>query len=108
MEPADPPNLSARRLICRQIDPPDRKFPFENGKFLVGRPPFSVQHEVDLFTKLKVDWLVVKNAGGAASATKLIAARQMGLRVAMINRPEPPDAPRVETVEQALDWVAGL
>ena len=101
-------NLNACRLICRQIDPPDRDFPFENGQFLVGRPPFSVAQEVALFTRLGVDWLVVKNAGGVASATKLTAAQQLGIRVAMINRPDPPDAPRVETVEQALDWVAGL
>lgn len=98
-------NLSKCTLICRQLDVPGGDFPFENGRFLVGTPPFSVPQETALFTRLGVDWLVVKNAGGAAPATKLTAARELGLRVAMINRPPRPDAPRVETVDAALAWV---
>ncbi len=101
-------NLGACQLICRQIDPPDREFPFENGRFLVGTPPFSVAQERELFAGLGVDWLIVKNAGGAASATKLTAARELGLRVAMIARPALPDAPVMRRAEEALDWVAGL
>ena len=101
-------NLKDRYLVCRQIDPPDGPFPFPNGEYLVGRPPFSVEDEVQLFRKLKINWLVVKNAGGAASATKLTAARQLGIPVAMIARPTQPETPRVETVEEALDWVRKL
>ncbi|NNK79193.1 MAG: cobalt-precorrin-6A reductase [Litoreibacter sp.] len=97
--------LKENRLICRQIDPPEHPFPFPNGEFLVGRPPFSVADEVTLFKRLGVDWLVVKNAGGAASRSKLDAAREMGLRVLMLNRPPQPDAPKVATVQEALDWV---
>lgn len=100
--------LAACRLICRQIDLPEGPFPFPNGEFLVGRPPFSVADEEALFTALGVDWLVVKNAGGAASASKLIAARNLGLPVAMIARPEQPEATRVETIEEALAWVDAL
>lgn len=101
-------NLLNCKLICRQIDPPDRPFPFPNGEFLVGRPPFSVAEERALFARLQIDWLVVKNAGGKASATKLTAARELGIKVAMINRPLAPDTPKVETVQAALAWVAGL
>lgn len=101
-------NLSHATLICRQLEPGKRVFPFENGRFLLGVPPFSVADETRLFAELGVDWLVVKNAGGAAPATKLTAARDLGIRVAMINRPAAPDAPRVHDVEGALDWVAAL
>lgn len=101
-------NLSKCQLICRQIDPPNGPFPFPNGRYLVGRPPFSVEAEKELFTRLGVDWLVVKNAGGDAPRSKLIAARELGLPVAMIERPEQPHAYRVETVEDALNWVADL
>lgn len=98
-------NLEGCRVICRQIDPPDGPFPFEGGEFLVGRPPFSVQQEMDLFDELEVDVLVVKNAGGAASYTKLEAARNLSIPVLMIRRPEMPNATRLETVEEALAWV---
>ncbi|WP_137702025.1 cobalt-precorrin-6A reductase [Marimonas lutisalis] len=101
-------NLQGRRLICRQIDPPSEPFPFADGEFLVGRPPFTVAEEEALFQRLGVDWLIVKNAGGAASRSKLIAARNLGIRVGMIKRPEQPEGCRVESVAAALDWVRGL
>ncbi len=101
-------NLTGREVICRQIDPPDKPFPFAGGRFLVGRPPFSVADEVALFTALGVQYLVVKNAGGAASGTKLTAARQLGIPVLMIARPPQGDWPVVATVEAALAWVKAL
>lgn len=101
-------NLARRRLICRVVDPPAAPFPFEHGEFLVARPPFLPEAERALFERLKIDWLVVKNAGGAASRAKLDAARALGLPVAMIERPPPPDALRVTTVDAAVDWVRNL
>lgn len=100
--------LENRHLICRQIDPPDAPFPFPGGEYRIGRPPFSVEDEVALFRELQVDWLVVKNAGGVVSRTKLDAARILGIPVAMIDRPAQPAVHRVETVEEAMDWVRGL
>lgn len=101
-------NMTGRKLICRQIDSTEGAFPFEGGEYLIGRPPFSVEEEVELFTRLKVDFLVVKNAGGQLSQSKLIAARQMQLPVLLINRPPVLDCTRVETSDAALDWVRGL
>ena len=101
-------NLTGRRVICRQIDPPEGPFPFPGGEFLIGRPPFSVEDEVALFDRLGVDWLVVKNAGGAASGTKLTAARQLSIPVLMIARPPVGDWLAVATVDDALDWVRKL
>ena len=101
-------NLEGRHLICRQIDPPDSPFPFPSGEYRIGRPPFSVADEVALFRELGVDWLVVKNAGGIASRSKLDAARQLELPVAMIRRPAQPDVPKLETVDEAIAWVRDL
>ncbi|WP_380052528.1 cobalt-precorrin-6A reductase [Falsihalocynthiibacter sp. SS001] len=98
-------NLAGRHLICRQIDPPEQPFPFENGEYLIGKPPFSVEHEMDLFTDRKVDVLIVKNAGGAPSRTKLDAARRLGIKVLMIKRPPLPKGDHVSTVDAAMDWI---
>lgn len=97
-------NLAPRRVICRQIDPPTGPFPFQGGEFLTGRPPFSQAQEEALFARLGVDVLVVKNAGGDASRSKLDAARALGLLVLMIKRPPPPDAPIFATIEKAVTW----
>ncbi|MDP5084658.1 MAG: cobalt-precorrin-6A reductase [Yoonia sp.] len=101
-------NLQGRDVICRQIDPPTDAFPFAGGRYLVGRPPFSVSDEVALFQELGVEWLVVKNAGGAPSRTKLTAARQLHIPVLMLARPPMGDWPVVGTVAAALEWVRAL
>lgn len=101
-------NLSACTIISRQINIPDTAFPFPNGRYLPGNPPFSEQDEHDLFKSLCIDWLIARNAGGATPRTKLDAARRLGIRVILINRPPQPKAPRVQTVDDALDWVRAL
>ncbi|MEM8979527.1 MAG: cobalt-precorrin-6A reductase [Pseudomonadota bacterium] len=97
--------LKCRAVYCRQIDPPTGPFPFERGQFVIGRPPFSEAEEIALFKELEVDWLVVKNAGGDASRSKLDAARKLGIRVAMINRPPEGSHKILSTVEAAETWL---
>ncbi len=98
--------LPERTLFGRKVDPGPA--PFElNGGWVDGRPPFSGPDEIALFKRLDVDWLVAKNAGGPARA-KLDAARELGVRVAMIRRPSLPDAPVVATVEDVLAWIRRL
>ena len=98
-------NLSHARLICRQIDQPDGEFPWPNGQYLIGRPPFSVADEEALFRQLNVDVLVVKNAGGAASRTKLDAARLLGTSVLMIARPAPCGGLSVQSLPEIEQWL---
>lgn len=101
-------NLADRRIYCRQIDPPDAPFPFNYGDYIVGRPPFSVEKEIALFQRLGVDWLVVKNAGGAMSRSKLDAARRLGIPVLMLQRPPLPEAKVLRSVAKALAWIEML
>lgn len=98
-------NMAGRRLICRQIDRSEGDFPFQGGEFLIGRPPFSIQEEVDLFKTRNVDWLVVKNAGGMLSRSKLLAARQLQIPVLLIERPALLPCKPVETATEALQWI---
>ena len=93
------------RLLCRVIEPPQEDFPGPNGEFLVGRPPFPLVDEVALFRRERVDWLVVKNAGGDAARSKIDAARNLGLPVAVLKRPPPPECRVVETVDDCMDWL---
>lgn len=97
-------NLHHCYLYCRQIDAAPDAFPFTNGEYVLGHPPFSIADEMTLFARLQIQWLVLRNAGGERSMSKLIAARNLGLSVAMIDRPEPV-TPTVETPTAALDWL---
>ena len=100
--------LQESALYVRQIDSAPGEFPFPRGGWVVGRAPFPVEDEIALFERLGIDWLVVRNAGGEASRSKLDAARELGIRVAMIRRPPQPEGLTVETVAAAVDWVRRL
>ncbi len=101
--------MPGRTVLVRQIDrAPDAPPPFEDGHWIVGSPPFTVADEVALFSGLGIDWLVVRNAGGSSSRSKLDAARKLGIRVAMIRRPLQPEAVRLDSVAAALGWVRRL
>ena len=101
-------NLNVHRTMVRVIDPPSETLPFEGGEFIIGRPPFTVESEIELFRKLEVTHLVVKNAGGTGGRPKLDAARALGLPVLMIRRPPMPDVHRLETVQDAVSWATHL
>jgi precorrin-6A/cobalt-precorrin-6A reductase len=100
--------LSGRRLLCRVIDKPVSKFPLKNGAYLVDRPPFSVEQEVKMLKQHNIDWLVVKNAGGSGGFSKLAAARQLGLPVAMLNRQTPKNVQIKHDVSSAMSWLKSV
>jgi len=101
--------FAARRDVhtcLRVIDPSAAPFP-GNGEFVVARPPFTVAAEVDVLTRHRATHLVVKNAGGIPARTKLTAAARLGLPIVIVDRVPPPGGnPVVETVGEALGWLA--
>ncbi|CUH84794.1 cobalt-precorrin-6A reductase [Thalassovita mediterranea] len=97
-------DLAHSDVTLRVVDPVDGDFPLPHGRYLVARPPFSLADERATFEGLGIDTLVVKNAGGAVGRAKLQAARDLGIRVIMIERPVQPAGLTVDSVEAALDW----
>ena len=97
-------NMNVSGALVRVIDPPTAPLPFSGGEFIIGRPPFTPQSEAELFQKLGVTHLVVKNAGGGGGRAKLIAARRLKIPVLMIRRPQMPNVFRVTNVLDAIDW----
>jgi precorrin-6A/cobalt-precorrin-6A reductase len=103
-------NLAGRRVICRVIDPPGAPCPVAGGAYVVSHPPHDAAAESALFRRLRVDWVVARNAGGAAGRGKLDAARALRIPVALIARPAQPavapaDGP-VDGPEAALAAIA--
>ncbi len=49
--------------------------------------------------------VVSKNAGGAATYGKVIAARSLGLPMVMVRRPLKPDVPSVPDAAGGLTWL---
>lgn len=83
--------------------PPERA----DLRHILARGPFDPAAERALLARHRIDLLVTKNSGGAATVAKLEAARAASIPVLMVERPAPPaPGPRVETVAAALDWLA--
>ncbi|WP_108879832.1 cobalt-precorrin-6A reductase [Anderseniella sp. Alg231-50] len=75
----------------RLIDQSNQQFPLQHGEFILARPPFPLEEELDLMRRFKISHLVTKNAGGCSGRAKLQAARELGVKVIAIRRPRQPD-----------------
>lgn len=74
--------------LVRLIEAPATPLPFRNGALVLGRGPFAVAEERDLLGRFAIDLVVTKASGGAATEAKLIAARQLGIPVLLVKRPQ--------------------
>lgn len=94
------------KILVRLLEHPKTELTIKDAEIVIGRPPYSINDEVTLFKLLGVDTLVTKNAGGDATRAKIDAARVLGTRVIMIDRPPTPLANTVTNVDDAVAWVA--
>jgi precorrin-6A/cobalt-precorrin-6A reductase len=93
-------------VLVRSVDPPEPPLP-PRTTVVLARGPFTVEEETALMREHAVDVLVTKDSGGAMTAAKLTAARDLGVPVVLVRRPPlPPEVPVAATVENALDWLA--
>ena len=98
-----------QKVFLRQTHAVTSEPPYPFIQWVEGTPPFSQEQEERLFSRLSVTHLICRNVGGAASMSKLLAARRLNLPVLMVSRPSPPvGANVVETVAEALAWEANL
>lgn len=93
-------------VVARMIEPPGFAPP-AGWRVILARPPFMVEEELALMRSEGIEVLVTKNAGGAATAAKLVAARALGLPVIIVARPRKPPAPTAATVEELVELIGG-
>ncbi|MGB0632629.1 MAG: cobalt-precorrin-6A reductase [Alphaproteobacteria bacterium] len=96
--------LRDMKFLVRTVDPLDAN-PLPNAVCITGRGPFTAEQETALLQTHGIDVLVSKNAGGDATYAKIVAARQLGLPVVMIDRPPPVPGDTVDGADRALDWM---
>ncbi|MEG4577279.1 cobalt-precorrin-6A reductase [Microcoleus sp. N3A4] len=97
--------LDAIWFLMRAIDPPALNTPVPNGKLLLARGPFTLEDERQLLLEYQIDTIVSKNSGGGATYAKIAAARELGISVVMVQRPQIPDVEQVDNVERAIAWL---
>jgi precorrin-6A/cobalt-precorrin-6A reductase len=96
------------RFVVRMIDRPRLPLPLRFHEVVLGRGPFALTEERHLLQRCAIDVLVCKASGGTATEAKLVAARELSLPVIMVRRPPVERGLSVDSVDGALDWLAGL
>jgi precorrin-6A/cobalt-precorrin-6A reductase len=92
--------------LVRTIEPVGDALPVPNVIAIRDRAPFDEAAERALMERERVDVLVTKNSGGAATYPKIAAARALGLPVIVVARPAKPEGiEEVTTADAALDWL---
>ncbi|MGU3536910.1 cobalt-precorrin-6A reductase [Methylobacterium sp. A54F] len=88
--------------LVRSIEPVGDALPVPRLTHILARGPYDAASEAAFLRARAVAVLVSKNAGGAATAGKIAAARALRLPVVMVRRPAKPDVPAVADAEEAL------
>jgi len=94
------------RFLVRTIEPIGDALPAPHITAIRDQAPFDEAAERALMERERIDVLVTKNSGGAATYPKIAAARALELPVIVVARPVKPEG--VETVEDAaaaLHWL---
>jgi precorrin-6A/cobalt-precorrin-6A reductase len=93
-----------RWFLIRSVEAPGPPLP-PRAQVVTARGPFEVADELALMRGHRIDVVVTRDSGGAQTAAKLAAARQLGRPVVMVDRPPAPAAPTVATVTDAVAWL---
>jgi precorrin-6A/cobalt-precorrin-6A reductase len=96
------------RYIARSIEDPGLDIMNVVDRMIMARGPFTREDEQRFLSENDVVCLVAKNSGGDASYPKILAARELGLSVVMIQRPAPPSGGSVQSVEDVVTWVQAM
>ncbi|MFG2114531.1 cobalt-precorrin-6A reductase [Streptomyces sp. NPDC048718] len=95
-------------FLVRSVDAPEGPMPART-EVLLDRGPFTLEGERELLARHRVDVLVTKDSGGAATAPKLAAAREAGIPVVVVRRPPvPADTATAASPQEAAVWVREL
>jgi precorrin-6A/cobalt-precorrin-6A reductase len=91
--------------LARTVDPPKGIVLPRDTRLIFDRGPFDEPAETALLMNEKIDVLVSKNSGGAATYAKITAARKLGIPIVMIARPHKSHGHVVDTAQAAAGWL---
>jgi precorrin-6A/cobalt-precorrin-6A reductase len=92
--------------LVRTIEPIGEALPVPNVIAIQDRAPFDEAAERALMERERVEIVVTKNSGGAATYPKIAAARALGLPVIVVARPEKPHGvEEAAGADAALEWL---
>ncbi len=91
-------------FVVRMIDPPETPLDLIDFELELSKPG-KVEDETAFLTAKRLTHIICRNSGGAASYTKIKAARDLGIPVIMIDRPDRPGTHTVPDIENIISFV---
>jgi precorrin-6A/cobalt-precorrin-6A reductase len=91
--------------LARMIEAPEDVVLPHDIKLIFDRGPFDEGAETALLTQERIDVMVSKNSGGAATYAKIAATRQLGIPVVMIARPHKWHGHALDDAKGAVMWL---
>ena len=92
--------------LVRSVDPVNPPLAVPHATYIRARGPFREEDDHALLAAHGIDVIVSKNSGGDAAYGKIAAARALGIEVILLRRPALPAVPAVDTIEDAVAWLA--
>ncbi|WP_297741344.1 cobalt-precorrin-6A reductase [uncultured Tessaracoccus sp.] len=96
--------LAEHDVVCRVAFAGNLPWP-PQWHVLETRGPFTLEEERALLREHRIGVLVTKDAGGDHTAAKLDAARELGVQVVMLRRPDV-EGDVVSSVDEAAGWLS--
>ncbi|MGR8007576.1 cobalt-precorrin-6A reductase [Streptomyces hypolithicus] len=92
-------------FLMRSVDAPEPPHP-ARMEVLLDRGPFTLDGEREVIRRHRIDVVVTKDSGSAATAPKLAAAREARIPVVVVRRPPVPEGVAVAgTPDLAVAWL---
>ena len=91
--------------LLRFVDAPDAPLPLPKSELVLARGPFTAEGDLRLLRAHRIDYVVAKNSGGDGARAKLVAARELGVPVILIDRPHLPERHMARNVDDVLRWL---
>lgn len=101
------PALKRSDVVARVVEPVREELP-DGWKLVLDRGPYSLDGELLLMRRHRIDVLVTKDSGGDYTRAKLDAAAELGIEVVVVRRPRAPADRPVECVSDvgaAVRWL---
>lgn len=92
--------------VLRLVDRPTSPLPLGDVSTVIDRGPFTLEGDLALMENQRIQRIVCKNAGGEGAASKLTAARTLGLPIMMIERPAQPPRHEVHCIDDVFSWLS--
>ncbi len=90
--------------VVRSIDAPEEISALPRHRLILARGPFGLDDELALMRGEAIEILVSKNSGGEATYAKIEAARRLGVKVVMLQRPEGGGG-ELHDLNRVLAWI---